>query len=118
MEINNTPPFYVGQKIVCIKTHSERLVVEKQKYTVLRCYIHCCGGWAVEVKEVLSTMKDNSVSKVGEIRICYTRKHRSISTGFHPLSALLFAPIQQTKFPLMSFSKITEVEKEEILINN
>lgn len=64
------------------------------------------------------------------IRICYSSINPANGLGpfwyvgveewpeHNWLGPHLFSPIEECKLPLMSFSKIVEVEKEELLLNN
>lgn len=92
----NLPPFYVGQKVVCVddKKRDSRMVYVKLgvEYTISGI-IQSIFGYSVFVSEAWCD------SPLGY---------------YHDR----FATLQQQNFPLMTFSKILEKEKEEVLLNN
>jgi len=106
----NLPPFYVGQKVVCVKTHSQGIVVKGNVYSVKECYLSPCGCNYVVCVGVLATGQFNKCTTCG--------KRRNPESKYHPISHELFAPVQEAKPPLMTFTQIKEKEKEEILILN
>lgn len=53
------PPFYVGQRVVCICNHSINLVVKNRQYTIThvgKCSCKC-GDWSVEVNYMGASRK-------------------------------------------------------------
>ena len=111
-------PFYSGQKVICVKSHSQGIVIKDKKYIVHRCFINCCGYICVEIKGVSDIDTENNIIQVGETIFCEDGKHKLKSTGFHCIDAELFAPIQEQKAPLITFKEILKTEKKEILISN
>jgi hypothetical protein len=102
--LNSISPFYVGQKVVCIKGVDE--LKEGREYIVKKVFrASCCSVWIVDVG----------------ISIPFPRLCANCWQWTSPYEGYRysrFAPLQQTNFPLMSFSKIVEKEKTEILVNN
>lgn len=95
-------PFYIGQEVVCIKTHSQGVVKKKDKLRVFAIkQSDCCGMWLVDVG----------------VRLDYNGTQGCVcgsTTIFdHPiwwLCASLFAPIDEG-FEEIEYSKIIEKEK-------
>lgn len=110
----NLPPFYVGQKVVYItginmpknSIHTISEIVKKP--------CGCCIGIRINNEPFIPT--SGFFSNIRCVN-CGNIYPRALDTGelWNPES---FRPLQQQKFPLMTFSKIVEKEKEEILINN
>lgn len=104
--LSNLPPFYIGQKVVAIKNHSQGVFKKGDTFTVLGVSKHCCK-WCIEI----------GIQGMGkwECSVCNV-EHPHIKEWF--MHADMFSPIQEQSYPLMTFSKIVEKEKEQILINN
>lgn len=59
----NTPPFHVGQKVVCIKTSERGTVIKDSHYTCAGCYkCKYCGKWRMAIKEFPSIHQGSSCS--------------------------------------------------------
>lgn len=112
----NLPPFYAGQKVVCVNP-TDRLIKDKI-YTVISCFIDCCGYWAVTLSGIPDISESDLPILKGEICRCYKNDHIRISSGLRIFYASRFTPVQEQRLPLITLSKIQETEKEEILINN
>lgn len=104
MEINNLPPFYVGQKVVCIQSHSRGHFKKGDVFTVKSVLKPCCN-WTIDIG----------------FRSSYDLMRCSCLNTYpyngHYLAAA-FRPLEELKPPLLTFEKIKEVEKEELLILN
>lgn len=46
---SNNPPFAIGQKVVCIKSHTQGLVRKGNTYVVQDIHVMPCGCWNVNV---------------------------------------------------------------------
>lgn len=105
MEKLNLPPFYAGQKVVCIKDWPQYGLIKDKVYTITGV-LKCTCGW-VGVYYGVKNMDSFGFT-------CYV--------GGQPNEWCTepdkFVPIQEQKFPLITLSKIQELEKEEILISN
>lgn len=94
----NYAPFYVGQKVVAVDAIEGSRIKNGQYYVISDCHYSPSGNpiangqsfWYVGVMGF-----DNKWLRPG-----------------------IFAPIEQKKFPLMTFKEINKVEKIEELINN
>lgn len=109
----NLPPFYIGQRVVYI---TGKNMPKDSVHTVSAINQAWCGCWEIAINgESLKIKKSNKPM----IR-CVGCEKRRVSEGFvyDNWLASSFRPLQQTSFPLMTFSKIVEKEKEEVLINN
>lgn len=106
--LENLPPFYVGQKVVCIKNHSSGVVLKDKTYTVTSVLKICCGfriGVGIEWN-------------YGTKNVCC-----SSCTSIRPpdkewmLSPCLFAPLQESVFPTLTLSRVIEKELQLTSMN-
>lgn len=112
---NNIPPFTIGQKVV----YTTGINMPKNSiHVVSDIHKDPCGCWVIAInKEPLNFgfvgngYTHYSCPNCGSVRItgAYTRK---------AWLAISFKPIQEMKAPLLTFEKIKEEEKEEILTLN
>lgn len=97
MKLNEIPPFATGQRVVCIKAHSQGILEVGKEYIVLDCIIECKCGWSVNV---------GIISEYGKQTVgchdCYAELN---SDGFHRCHSSLFAPIKYTR---ITFEKVYE----------
>jgi len=114
----NLPSFYVGQRVVAlrtIKSDKGRIgIVKGQEYVIkalVPTFCKCADVWAVDIGYKL----DN---KLFELRCKMCGKTHVDKMKVWLFSSSNFAPLQQQKFPLMTFSEIKVKEQEEILIDN
>jgi len=107
MSINNFPPFYTGQKIVCVAPDgdwydsNDNVVAgpkNKEVVTCVGCYFKQDYGWAVNLLEY------PAIDPNDYFDIIWKEKNM-----------LLFVPVQNQKLKLVSFSKV--VEEAEICVN-
>lgn len=98
------PPFHIGQKVVCVMSHSWGFVVKDKIYTIESISKCRCG---FSVKLVGISYKYPS--------FCYICKN-DFSDLY--IASDRFKPLQEQKAPLLTFEKIQEKEKEEILVMN
>lgn len=108
---SNIPPFYPGEEIVCIESHNLGYVTKGESYRALQCAQHTCGCWSVDV----GLPGDNSNNTYCRIHGPF---HKIPIGGGKWIGARRFVSKHKRNFPLMTFEKIKENEKEEILINN
>lgn len=109
----NLPPFYVGQKVVYITGYN---MPKNSIHTVLDVWQSNCGCWFIDVaaSPVRGQFKNNkfvSCAECGEFFEIRKPERQGVS-------AKSFRAIEEAKPPLMTFTQIKEVEKEEILILN
>lgn len=112
--MKNIPPFYVGQKVVCIKEHNDpecelRL---NNVYTVRSLWL-CECGWSIDVG-----IKDSNILLKGDTTYCCDACDVEQNTDSWLLFCNRFKPLQELKVPMLTFEKIKEEEKEEILTLN
>lgn len=113
--LNNLPPFYVGQKVVCVRSCDSTKwgtgdkvngVVKGETYTIKAIAPNCCGvGFMVDVG--LIPKYDVLCSK------CCKNLGKTLWAN-----PKLFAPIEKQNFPLMTFKEIVKKEEEQVLIDN
>ncbi len=106
----NLHPFYVGQKVVCVKPIGD--LIKDKIYTISHITKCLCGKICVGVGLV---DYEFGYGKYYNAKCCGAKQ---ISVGFYEFNTDRFAPIQQQNFPLIKLSKIIEKEKEQILIEN
>jgi len=98
-ELNNFAPFFVGQKVVYI---TGKCMAKDSIHVVRGVTQYSCGCWAIDIGE-----SHNS-------RGCYCSKHNSdpIYTRKAYYQASSFRPLQEQKFPLISYKKVLETTPE------
>lgn len=107
----NLPPFYVGQRVVYITgVHMPKYSV----HTVMDIRQHPCGCWIVNINDI-SIQSDIAIGETVRCLQCDKVFKNTHGSGFLSTS---FRPLQEQKAPLMTFSEIKEVEKQEVLIMN
>ena len=105
--LNNLPPFYVGQKVVAVASHSQGLFKQGQIFTIKSVFISkCkCNDWSV-------TIGYTSNNKLKECSTCGAVWDNDFS-----FSATRFAPLQESVFPSLTMSRVIEKERELISMN-
>lgn len=102
----NLPPFYVGQKIVCVIGHKDGQFKKGDVFKVQSIKREsCCGNWVVNIG--LRTDYCLIVCQCGHI-----------NNNDDYYSCNRFKPLEEMNAPLLTFQQIKEVEKEEVLILN
>lgn len=106
MSNTNLPPFYVGQKVVCLKTSGEcketgARFLEGNTYTVVKC-VFCCGVWKVVCKEVAGVYG----------WWCCVRADLPYCSG----AAKYFRPVEES-FQQITLQKVIEIESSLISVN-
>lgn len=97
------PPFYIGQKVVCINTiftgRGMKPPLIKDKTYIVKSIIKCtCNSYKIDI---------GFLSGIGSSKcLC---GHKTYSEKWH-VRADRFKPLQEIKLPLMSYSKILEEE--------
>lgn len=105
MEKLNIPPFYVGQKVVCIKPI--KTLVKDKIYTLTGVNKCACGTTIVSWGETDGIVLGVDCHSCGRINF----KSREFFAD-----SSRFAPIQESKFRAVSFEKIMQ-ETEQICEN-
>lgn len=118
MEKLNLPPFYIGQKVVCVEQSTNGTLCLNKIYTVTGTTTHCHCGVVVNVNNIGERGSMLKKIEAGQLVTCPTCRVTYTSNGLQYFLSSRFAPIQRQKFPLMTFSEIKQTEKKEILINN
>lgn len=97
MEKLNLPPFYIGQKVVCISPNKDYPIKEGQVVIIKEVRQNkCCGVWVVNVG--ISSFNDKM------IRCSCNLRYANDNT----LSAKRFVPAQEQKFKAVTFEKLCE----------
>lgn len=89
--LNNLPPFYVGQKVVYIKTDTT--------YTVINMIQAHCGCWAVDVGDK---------RHIGQLYCPEHRDYYDDRSHIDWVKSSNLRPLQEQKFPLISMKKVLE----------
>ena len=106
-------PFYIGQVVICVKSHSEGYVIKGQKYTVTAVSgLGDCDCPKVGVNNIKARW-ESSVSTC-MCTLCSAIYKKPIYKGF---AIQLFAPAQESPFPSLTYSKVVEKESELISQN-
>ena len=88
MKDNSTAPFKVGQRVVCIKSHSLKIVVKGNTYPIKGLSKCKCGSWSVDIGEIISKKKWDYLR-------CYGCGVLEKNEGTMWFASALFAPIQE-----------------------
>jgi len=101
--------FKIGQKVICIKSHSKNLVTKGNTYTITNSYNLNCGCRVVSVG-ILSN---------GLYAKCTTHNTRTLkNTNEYSFLASLFAPIEEKGSTYIeAYIDITKQKIEKININ-
>ncbi len=104
--LNNLPPFYVGQKVVCVKTHTRGIYKKGQVFTVQNIYMQTCGcQWVINI----GYYSDIPTMKCSTCGLVYKNDSAFKCTSFKPL--------QESVFPSLTMSKVLEKESQLISMN-
>lgn len=102
------PPFYVGQKVVAIKDHSQGAFRKGETFVVIEV-IRCpcnCKYWVIDIGKIWTE------SEFSRCRIC---EHR-IKGFLSYYNASCFAPIE-SQFHSITFEQVVEIESPLIGVN-
>lgn len=114
--LNNLPPFYVGQKVVSIESFD--CLVEGHVYTVIKCHLRTCGcGWVVEVNIPNISVDGNRIYKGMTVRCSSCKKLRLSQSNNACYFHRRFRPLQESVFPSLTMSKVVEKESQLISMN-
>lgn len=99
-------PFYIGQRVVCVKDHSRSIVNKGLEYVCLGLLQFPCGCWNIGV----------GVKKTLPKYTCPIH-NLTATNSYHCwwISASLFAPITNN-FIEIEYSKVLELEKPLISV--
>ena len=104
-------PFYVGQKVVCVKTLIASVLVKGNNYTVTGVFKKSCGcGYQITVGILSPSDKSRGT------RCCNCNKVNEDKTFEWPFNSACFAPIEKQNLPLITLTQIQtkELEKEQV----
>lgn len=104
--MSNLPPFYVGQKVVALKTM--KFILKDNTYTVANCF-QCkkCKEWHVLLSEFIEKSNAHYTCYCGDT----FDNLQNAGAG-----AKRFAPIEE-KFQSISFKEVIKIESPLIGIN-
>ncbi len=106
----NLPPFYIGQKVIYITGNN---MPKDSIHTIINIIKMHCGCFCIDIGKQCNVLTKtyciNHASKIGPFLP---------SSKIQWFNSNSFRPFQQQSFPLIKLSKIQELEKEEILIEN
>ena len=111
--LNNLPPFYVGQKVVANCNHISGIVKDKI-YTVLGVYKSHCG-YAINVGIQINLNVYNNTNSICTCGAVFKKPIESY--GIHEVSTTRFSPLQDQVFPSLTMSKVLEKESQLISMN-
>lgn len=118
------PPFYSGQKVIYVGDPCEQLKKNKI-YIVNGCKRNECGCWCVDVSNVVHELFDSITTRC---TVCCSIRHSTYGysteiengevSGVWWFPERDFRPAEEMKAPAMTFEKIVQEEKKEVLIMN
>jgi hypothetical protein len=97
----NEAPFHIGQKVVCVKTHSCGLVKRGRTYVIFGIRFSCCS-WIVDVGI-------KTTSPYAKCRICCSIFP---TNGIGEFYASLFAPVSESNISISA--SLIELAEEMI----
>jgi hypothetical protein len=95
--MTTTPPFYVGQEVVCVKDHTQGIIKNGQVFKVTSLVRICCG-WNVTI----GIQSRSALTRCGD---CGSVASQGSEWQF---ASYLFAPKDQ--FKAITFTKVLETE--------
>lgn len=102
------PPFYIGQKVVCLVDEPIVGIKKGDVFTVSACYKFCCA-WLAETLEVVSP-----------INFAGSCKHKTvlvIEKGARlPIECDVLSPVEEN-FQSIELEKVIEIETPLICVN-
>lgn len=101
--------FYVGQEVVCVKTHSKGYVNEGSHYTIMALSTGVCSCSSVIV-DVGIKLQENHVSRCGVHR-AYAPKNGNVW-----FSEKLFAPLQTQSEEADMNAALEEIMERELFV--
>jgi len=101
----NLPPFYVGQRVVALRSHSQNKFKKGSVHIVKGCKNSCCG-WLVNI----------GVSSMRYKWECSDCGKTNPSDGVWWMAAYCFAPIEPT-FQSITMRETIEIESPLISVN-
>ena len=107
------PPFYVGQRVVAVKTHSQKAFKEGDVFVVkeIRASMCSCHGWEISVGINIPQDFDPDYTERVDCGVVFIDK-----TGRWFFNTSIFAPIQEN-FQSISLEKILEEETKLVSAN-
>lgn len=103
------PPFYIGQKVVCLIDEPKVGVKKGDVYTVDKYYKLCCV-WIIETKEVISPINYTGYCKHHGIAI-FVIQNKPL-----PFESTALAPVEHS-FQSIELEKVIEIETPLICVN-
>jgi len=102
--LNNLPPFYVGQKVVCVSSIGP---YKKDNIYTIMIFQACkiCG------QKRVGCLKSGKTNCIGGSCV-----HTEV-TGYALVYPTRFAPLKEQSFPLIELSKVIEKEKQLVSSN-
>jgi hypothetical protein len=101
--LNNLPPFYVGQKVVYTGWRKD---LRGKIYTVDLVVKADCGCWNI----FSSTLPDGYYNQCAN---CFKTSRTNGTVG----CAISFSPLQESVFPSLKLSKVIEKESQLVSMN-
>jgi len=102
--LNNLPPFYVGQKVVALKTQEQGAYEKGCEYVVKQLTHNCCK-WVISI---------GNTSFTGYVNCAICGKSYRSKIWWHAASS--FAPIT-SQFETISYTRVMETEAPMIGVN-
>ena len=112
--LNNLPPFYVGQKVVYI---TGREMPKNSEHIVKGLKINCCGLWDINVgikSKSYFINKNNGVTHI----ICKRCKQISeIESFYFGFLSTSFRPLNEQPFPSLTMQEVIKKESQLVSLN-
>lgn len=106
--LNNLPPFFIGQKVVYITGIS---MPKDSVHTVKFTNKSSCGCWFISIGE------DRIDSDDGSLYYCVECGNNVVGNFINGWSAKSFRPLQESVFPSLIMSKAIEKESQLVSMN-
>ena len=112
--LNNLPPFYVGQKIVYITGHN---MPKDSIHIVKGIKISCCEGYAVNVGIKTKRYFEHKNNGITHIRCSKCKRISEIDDFFNWILASSFRPLQESPFPSLTMKEVVKEESKLVSLN-
>jgi hypothetical protein len=111
--LNNLQPFYVGQKVVCIKSHSDLEYKKGEIYTIKGIAKNRCKCSLYLIDIGVTSINDRNYTT----EYCYGCKTINKWQSIHWYLPSGFSPLQESVFPSLKLSKVIEKESQLVSMN-
>jgi len=113
--LNNLPPFYIGQKVIYITGTN---MPKDSIHTVSGLHKSDCGCYVIQINGQPPKVEIGDISNPNwKCKQCGKQYKKTNENCFRRWLASSFRPLQEETFPLIELSKVIEKEKQLVSSN-